>query len=130
MVDVAGHSTPCIKPVRGIRPLEDLLGDAVDAAAQESPNGGVDQVDLLACQRTADGLHEPLGADGLELLLLGPFENAIEDGASGDEVAFGFALSGEAAFDIVETVLFAGGQLVVEEAFALLQLGAERLLKA
>ena len=66
-------------------------------------------MDLLAGQRAADGLDEPLGADGLELLLLGPLENALEDKASGDEVALGLALPREAAFDTVEAVFLARG---------------------
>ena len=45
-------------------------------------------------------------------------------------MALGPALPREAAFDTVEAVLLAGGQFVVEEAFALLQLRAERLLEA
>ena len=44
-------------------------------------------------------------------------------------MALGLALPGEAAFDTVEAVFFAGGEFVVKEAFALLQLGAERLFE-
>ena len=66
----------------------------------------------------------------VKLPLLGPLQNALEDGASGDEVALGLALPREAAFDSVEAVLLAGGQFVVKEAFALLQLQAERLPEA
>ena len=85
---------------------------------------------LLASQSSTDGLHEPLRANGFQLLLFCPFEDALEDRASGDKVALGLALPGEAAFDAVEAVLLAERQLVVEEALALLQLGSKGLLEA
>ena len=85
---------------------------------------------LLASQSRADGLHEPLRADGFELLLLSPLEDALEDRAPRNEVALGLALPGEAAFDAVEAVLFAERQLVVEEVLAMPQLGSQGLLEA
>ena len=87
MVDVPGHPAPGVEPIQGVRPLEDLLGGAVDAAAQEPPDGGVDEVHLLAGQGCADGLHEPLRADGFKLLMFRPLEDALENRAPGDEVA-------------------------------------------
>ena len=122
VVDVPGHSAPGVEPIQGVRSFEDFLCGAADAAAEETSDCRVDEVHLLTRQSKANGLHKPLGADSLQFLLLRPFEDSFENRAPGNEVAFCFAFPGEAALDTVEAVFFAGGQLVVEEAFALLEL--------
>ena len=120
MVDVPGHPAPGVEPVQSIGSFEDLLGRSGDTAAQETPDCGVDKVHLFARQCAADCFLESLWADCFQFFLFSPLEDALEDGTSGNEVAFRLALPGKSTFDAVEQVFVTHCEFVVEEALTLL----------
>ena len=129
MVDVPRDAPPSVQAVEHVGILEDVLGDAGDRTAEEAPDRGIHHLHLLVRQGHAHRFLELLRRDGLELLLLSPFEDLAKDRRTRYEVPFDLALPRDATLDAVEAVLLLGGHLVVEEAALLEANGAERAVQ-
>ena len=114
VVDAPGHTAPSVQAVQRVGPFEYLLSGTINAAAEKSPQCGVDNMDLLSRESKPHRLLKFLNGHCLEVFLLYPLKNVLQNKKTGNEVALYLPFSTEAALQPTKAVFFMSGELIIE----------------